>query len=109
MGRTENGRPAMLAPWRCGTPSTPSTPPAPSLAEPDEPALADQLGAFLRALHSFPADEAERLGVGRHPDWRSHARLRERVEEGLPALARAAPDLVAPTRTYVDGQSTLIN
>jgi aminoglycoside phosphotransferase (APT) family kinase protein len=54
--------------------------------------FAAQMGGFLSALHAFPAEEAERLGVERRADPRLHARLREEALDLLEGVAPAYPE-----------------
>ena len=49
------------------------------------------LGGVLSALHAFPPEEAERLGVVRLVDFEDGASLRARTLEGLEQLRDSLP------------------
>jgi aminoglycoside phosphotransferase (APT) family kinase protein len=66
------------------------------------PFLAERIADFLIALHSFPADEARRLGVPGGTDNRSFTRLHARVLDRFDIFRKAAPSLVDRAMRFVE-------
>ena len=80
------------------------------------PAVAAQFGEFLSALHAFPVERAQALGVpeasneafGAEYRTKDAAELLGRVRDRAPAIRQELPDLVDErTEPYLSGRVTL--